>query len=181
MPLSLESKIEALLFWKAEPMSIKEISKFLEVEVGDVESSIETLKAALAGRGLGIVQNGGEIMLYTAPEASELIKKLTKEELAREVSKAGIEVLSLIIYRGPISKKDIDYIRGVNSSYIIRNLLVRGLIERVENGDSRSFVYQPTFEFLAHLGVSKKEELPDFETVQKDIAAFMANDIEKNG
>ncbi len=174
--MSLETEIEAILFWKGEPVGVKELAKFLDAEKSDVEAGIEALQNSLKGRGLALVRNGDEVMLYTAPEKSDLIKKLTKEELSREVSKAGVEVLSLVIYRGPISRRDIDYIRGVNSSYIIRNLMIRGLVEKADSKDARSFVYLPTFELLAHLGVSKKEDLPDFATVQKDIEGFMSQE-----
>lgn len=174
--MTLESKIEALLFWKGEPVKIKDIAKLLEVGAKEVETALATLEKSFEGRGISLTKNGAEVMLYTAPDASELIQKLTKEELSRDVSKAAVEVLSLIIYRGPIAKRDIDYIRGVNSSYIIRNLMVRGLIERSEGAGERSFTYQPTFELLAHLGVSKREDLPDFELVQKDLEAFMNED-----
>ncbi|MEK7390749.1 MAG: SMC-Scp complex subunit ScpB [Patescibacteria group bacterium] len=182
--MPLEAKIEAVLFWKGEPVNIKELAKFLGIEKETVESEIKGLQNSLEGRGLTIVQNGEEVMLYTAPETSELIKKLAHEEMVREISKAGVEVLSLVIYRGPIAKRDIDYVRGVNSSYIIRNLMVRGLIERLDSRDAGSFVYQPTFELLAHLGVSRKEDLPDFAAVQKDIETFMLNpdhEKENNG
>ncbi len=177
--MTLESKIEAVLFWKGEPVSEKELAKLFSVDASQITESLKNLEQSLSGRGLTLIRNGNgataEVMLYTASEAGEIIKELTKEELSRDITKAGVEVLSLIIYRGPIAKRDIDYIRGVNSSYILRNLLVRGLIERVESTDARSFVYQPTFELLAHLGVSKKEDLPDFATVEQDIASFMAS------
>jgi segregation and condensation protein B len=176
--MTLDQQIEAILFWKGEPMSTKELAAFLDVEKSLVEAEVAKLQENLkaANRGIALVKNGDEVMLYTAPEASELIKKLTKEELSREVSKAGVEVLSLILYRGPISRRDIDYIRGVNSSYIIRNLSVRGLIEKTETKDGRSTIYRPTFELLAHLGVSKVEDLPDFAQVQKDIESFMTQE-----
>jgi len=176
---TIETNIEAILFWKGEPVTIKEITKILDSDKATVEQGIETLKNSLTGRGITLVQNGDEVMLYTSPEKSELIKKLTKDELSREVSKAAVEVLSLIMYRGPISRRDIDYVRGVNSSFIIRNLLVRGLIERSEGKDARSFVYQPTFELLAHLGVSRKEDLPDFAAVQRDIEEFMKGETDQ--
>ncbi len=175
----LSSNIEAVLFWKGEAVSLKDLAHFFEIDVAAVETALNDLGNSLEHRGLSLVRNGDEVMLYTAPEASELIKKLTKEELAREVSKAGVEVLSLIMYRGPISKRDIDYIRGVNSNYIVRNLLVRGLIERVESRDNRSFIYQPTFELLAHLGISKKEDLPEYDIVQKDVETFTSAQADK--
>jgi segregation and condensation protein B len=171
--MSLESQIEAVLFWKGESVSKKELAKLLGSDVASVEKGLAELEKSLAGRGVSLVRNADEVMLYTSAESSELIKKISKEELSREISKAGIEVLSLIIYRGPISKREIDYVRGVNSNYIVRNLLVRGLIEKTEDSDGRSFMYRPTFDLLSHLGVEKREELPDFEKVQADIANFM--------
>jgi len=173
--MNLEAQIEAILFWKGEPSSSKELSKFLNVETTEVEVALRNLEISLQSRGLCLTRNGSEVMLYTAPEASELIKKLVKEESTRDISKAAVEVLSLVLYRGPISKREVDYIRGVNSSYIIRNLLVRGLVERVEAKDKGSFVYQTTFDLLSHLGITKKEDLPDFDSVQKDITEFTAN------
>ncbi len=171
--MSLESKIEALLFWKGEPVSMKELTHFFETDAVTIETSISALEKNLEGRGLVVVRNGDEFMLYTSPNANDIIKKLTKEELAQDLTKSATEVLSLVIYKGPISKRDIDYIRGVNSSYIVRNLMVRGLIERVESKDARSFMYKPTFELLAHVGITKIEELPEFGNIQNDLKNFM--------
>jgi len=182
--MSLESKIEAVLFWKAEPVSIKELAAFFETNEVEINTAILKLEENLVGRGLVVVKNNDQCSLYTSPEQSDVIKKITKEELSRDISRAGSEVLSLIIYRGQISKRDIDYLRGVNSGYIIRNLMVRGLIERIDTTDTRSFVYQPTFELLAHLGVTKREELPNFASVQGDLQSFMKNEVasgEENG
>jgi segregation and condensation protein B len=173
--MSLESKIEAILFWKGEAVSVSDLAKILGVEKEEISKAISQLSNTLSGRGISLVQNGEEVMLYTSPEHSELIKNLTKEELSRDISKAGVEVLSLIIYRGPITKTEIDYIRGVNSNYVVRNLQIRGLIQRVDSADSRSFMYQPTLELLAHLGISKKEDLADFERVNREIEAFMVS------
>lgn len=173
--MSLESKIEAVLFWKGESLTKKELAKILETDEDAIEKALADLETSLSNRGIILTRNGDSVMLYTAPACSDLIKKITKEEMSRDISKAGIEVLSLILYRGPISKREIDYVRGVNSNYIVRNLLIRGLIEKTEGADSRSYVYQPTLELFAHLGINKKENLPDFEKVQADIATFMTS------
>ena len=98
----------------------------------------------------------------------------TKEELSRDIGKAGLETLSIIIYRGPISRREIDYIRGVNSTFIIRNLLIRGLVEKVQaEKDQRSFLYKPTLELLSFLGVRNFEELPDYAAVRVELEKFM--------
>ena len=109
---------------------------------------------------------------------SSLIEKLTKEELMKDLGKAGLETLSIILYQGPLPRAEIDYIRGVNSQFILRNMLIRGLIEKVENpADRRSFLYKPTMQLLAHLGLSSTSSLPDFDVVRKNIEAFKAAEI----
>ena len=171
MPFS--AQLEALLFWKAEPVSLKKLATLLNTDTETVKTGLQELENALKGRGLTLVRTEDEIMLGTAKELSPLIEQLTKDELSRDLGKAGLETLSIILYQGPISRADVDYIRGVNSQFIVRNLLIRGLIERVDNPkDARSFLYKTTLDLLAHLGVSKIEELPEYEQVRKDIEGF---------
>jgi segregation and condensation protein B len=175
--MTLDAKIESILFWKAEPISISKIAKILEISEVEVKGAIETLEKNLQGRGLALVMKDDEVTLRTAPEMSGVIEKLTKEELSRDLGKAGLETLSIILYQGPISRKEIDYIRGVNSNFIVRNLLVRGLIEKVENPrDQRSFLYKPTFELLSFMGISKIEDLPEYATVKKELEVFSATE-----
>ena len=173
MELNLSAQIEALLFWKAEPISIKKISTILKKEEGDIKAAITELEGSLRGRGLTIVQAEDEVTLGTAKEVSHLIETLTKDELTKDLGKAGLETLSIILYQGPLSRAEIDYIRGVNSQFILRNLLVRGLIEKIENPqDQRSFLYKPTLELMSYLGVSKISDIPDYEAVRRDIENF---------
>ncbi len=172
-PLYLSSKLEAILFWKAEPVSMKKLGSLLGVGAKELRESLMELAVALKGRGLTLVQTDDDVMLGTAKEYSSLIEQLTKEELTRDLGKAGLETISIILYQGPVGRADIDYIRGVNSQFILRNLLIRGLVERVDNPtDSRSFLYKPTLDLLSHLGVSKIQDLPEFEQVRKDIESF---------
>lgn len=178
--MNIDSKLEALLFWKGEPMTKKKAVAALGCTEGELESAIAALTASLVTRGLRLMSVGDEIELRTAPEASEMVERLTKEELVRDLGKAGLETLAIILYQGPVRRSEIDYIRGVNSSFIVRNLLVRGLIERVtekegrEGGGGRGYSYRATMELLAHMGVSKVEELPEFAKVKADLAAFEA-------
>ncbi len=173
MKISLESQIEALLFWKAETLSIKKIASILEKDVNEIKEGIKKLRESLNGRGLTLIEWEDDVTLGTAKEVSGLIEKLNKEELSRDLGKAGLETMSIILYQGPISRADIDYIRGVNSQFILRNLLIRGLIERVDNPqDQRSFLYKPTLELMSYLGISKIEDIPEFEAVKRDIEIF---------
>ena len=119
--------------------------------------------------------------LTTITEASELIKQITKEELTKDLGKAALETLAIVLYQGPISRADIDYIRGVNSSFILRNLMIRGLIERMNNpNDPRGYLYRPTFELLSHLGITSVKELPEFDTVQENLTDFMRKNEEES-
>jgi len=183
---NLSEQIEAILFWKAEPVKLKKLAELLSLpNTGDsssidaVKTALLELESALKGRGLTLVQTDDEVMLGTAKEFSSLIEKLTKDELSRDLGKAGLETLSIILYQGPITRAEIDYIRGVNSQFIVRNLLIRGLVERVDNPkDARSFLYKTTLDLLSHLGISKVEDLPEYETVRKEIDAFKSNSVE---
>ena len=168
--LTLEAQIEAILFWKAEPLTIPELARVLARTEAEINQALETLTTKIADQGIALIHNNDEIMLGTSPQAGELIERLTKEELSREIGKAGLEPLTVILYRESVSRAEIDYIRGVNSSFILRNLLVRGLIDKISNpADARSFLYRPTFELLAWLGVKDPAELPDYQRVMTEL------------
>ncbi len=172
--MNITRKLEAILFFKGESITVKKLSTLLDVPEADVTVGIEALKAELSGRSLTIMTKDDEVLLTTAPEVSGLIEQLVKAELSRDLGKAGLETLSIILYKGPIARRDIDYIRGVNSQFIIRNLLVRGLIEKTSSEtDQRSFLYKPSFELLAHLGITAISELPEYEAVHHELENFM--------
>lgn len=183
--MTLESQIESILFWRAEPVTIFELAKILEVKEEDVEKAVQNLERDLAERGVRLAKKDDEIELRTAPEASSLIETLSKEELSKDLGRAGLETISIILYQGPISRRDIDYIRGVNSTFIIRNLLLRDLIEKVTDPkDERVFLYRPSLNLLSYMGVSKIENIPDYEKVRAEIESFWtksAQDQEKQG
>jgi segregation and condensation protein B len=171
--MDLDKKIEAILFWKGEPMKLKKLADMFSVSLDDIKFGINTLKENLEDRGVALIEKEDEVMLATAPEFSSIIEELTKEELSKDLGKASLETLSIVLYQGPIKRSEIDYIRGVNSQFILRNLLVRGLIEKITDPkDARTFVYKPSFELLAHLGVKSIEELPEYESVRTDIESF---------
>ena len=171
--MDIESQIEAVLFFKNEPVSLKELSKILDKDLNTVREAVRALENIYKDRGVVIVSNNEEVSLGTNPEASSLIEKLQKEELSRELGRAGLETLAIVLYRGPVARREIDHIRGVNSGFTMRTLLVRGLIERTE-GPGRGHIYKPTLKLLQYLGLRKVEELPEFETAFKKIEEFVA-------
>ena len=173
--MELDKQIEAVLFFRGEPVKIKKLAEWLEVREDTVKEALEILKQKLTNRGLVLLVKDDEAMLGTAPETSEIIEQITKEEFSKELGKASLETLAIVIYQGPISRPEIDYIRGVNSSFILRNLMVRGLVERVTKpDDSRSYLYKPTFDLLSFLGITEIEEMPEFADVKNKINNFVS-------
>ncbi|MBI3019810.1 MAG: SMC-Scp complex subunit ScpB [Parcubacteria group bacterium] len=183
--MSTESLIESLLFYRASSVRVEEIAHMLGKKTEEIENALSALEAALAERGVRLVRADDTLALATAPEAAHYIEGLRKEEFSGELGKATLETLTLILYRAPISKSEIDYIRGVDSSFSIRALLVRGLVTRRRNEKGvRGFVYAPTIDTLSYLGVSRVEELPEFGIVREEIEKFrqeFQRDAEQTG
>ncbi len=168
--MDLESKIEALLFFRGEATAISMLAHVLSEEEERVRHAIRNLKERLDDRGIVVLEKDDDVMLGTHPDAAHMIESVIKDELHKELGRAGLETLSIILYLGPIARSRIDFIRGVSSTFILRNLLMRGLIERVENpDDKRSFMYKPTFDLLSHLGVRSIHELPEFDDVRREL------------
>lgn len=171
--MTLDVKIEAVLFWKAEPVTISRLSQIFGVTEDEIKTALSALDEKLRDRGVALLFKDDEVSMRSAPTAGSLIESLAKEELTRDLGKAGLETLSVILYQGPLSRREIDYVRGVNSNFILRNLLVRGLVEKIDNPkDQRSFLYRPTFELLSFLGISKVEDLPQYIGVRQEIDTF---------
>lgn len=183
--LTLESKIEALLFFKGEPISSDEISVFLNEDKELIENSISELRAKKEKSGIVILEQSGKYTLGTHPELGPLFEEVRKEELSKDLSKASLETLSIILYKNGagehgVTRAEIDYIRGVNSSFILRNLLIRGLIQKnVDKNDSRRYIYEPTIDSLQFLGITRIEELPDYENVLGKLNNVLNNNKEE--
>src|ERR1035437_5471044 len=168
--MQIEQQIEAILFFKGEPVSRKKLSEILNVGQTEINEGLENLKENLKGRGVVLLEKENEITLGTAPELSKLIEDLQKEELNKDLSKASLETLSVVLYKNGATRAEIDYIRGVNSSFTLRALSVRGLVEKtVDEKDNRRYVYKPSFETLSFMGVKMVEELPDYAEVSGSI------------
>lgn len=172
---TLAQHIEALLFARGGATPKKDLAKRLGVSEMEIASAVLALQKSSGGRGIMLVDDGREVELRTAPEVSGKIEELRREELSREIGRAGLEVLSAIMYRGPLTRSEIDFIRGVNSSQTVRTLLMRGFVRKTENPrDERSFLYEPTTELLAHLGLAKVEDLPEYDATRAKLAELEA-------
>jgi segregation and condensation protein B len=173
---SLELKIEAILFFKGEPVSLKRLKDILKVSEEEIKEAVLNLKNNLEGRGIVLLDKEDEITLGTHPELSGLIEDLQKEELNKDLSKASLETLSILLYKNGATRAEIDYIRGVNSSFTLRALSVRGLVEKTTDvKDSRRIIYKPSFDLLSFMGVKSVDELPDWEQVNNSIEIAAKN------
>lgn len=167
----IQSIIESILFVSGEAVKKSKLAKILSEKMEVIEESLNALgeKYAQSQSGLSLLRKGEEIQLVSNPENVSYVESLVKNELQDSLSPAAMEVVSIIAYRGPISKAEIEQIRGVNCSYTLRNLLLRGLIERSDNPrDNRGYVYVISFDFLKKLGIDDVKKLPEYGTLSVD-------------
>ncbi len=168
---NLKSLIESLLFVSGEPLKIKKIAATAGVSAAEVKDAANLLREDLrtGKRGIQLIEKDDELQLVTSAENSKLMDEFLKNEMEQGLSRASLETLAIVAYRGPLARIEIEEIRGVNCSYSLRYLLLRGLIERLENpADSRSWHYQISFDFLKKLNLAKKEDLPRYEELKKN-------------
>lgn len=171
MSMTLSSKIESILFVSNRPLDTKTLSKILGETEENIKSACLELQAAKRESGVVLLNvNDNAFQLATNSENSELVTKFLNSDLREKLTDATVEVLTIIAYRQPISRSEIEAIRGVNSQYSIRHLLMRGLIEKAPaTSEARAMQYQVTTEFLQHLGIQNVKDLPSFEDLVANI------------
>ncbi len=176
----IENIIEAALFFSGGSLAVKDLSRMIGEPEERVREGIDSLTASLIGRGIRVVRERDSVALATAPAHHEMIEQVRRNELEGPLGRAGLETLAVIIFRGPLARSDVEYVRGVNCSTILRSLLIRGLIERIENpSDKRGFLYQATTELPAHLGVGQLSDIPGYADMRRDIdVIFESRDSE---
>lgn len=167
----LHSIIESVLFVSGEPIKKNKLAKIASEKIEVIEEALGLLqeKYLQQSSGLMLVTIGEEVQLVSKPDNLSFVENLVKSELQDSLSSSSLEVVSIIAYRGPISKAEIEQIRGVNCSYTLRNLLLRGLITRSDNPrDSRGYLYAISFDFLKKMGIEDVKKLPDYATLSVD-------------
>src|SRR3989339_337094 len=134
---SLKSKIESLLFISNTPFSLKKLADVTKTEIAQVKAAVDELIKEYTARagGMTIQRIGEKIQMSTQPDNAKLVKDYIKEETTGELSRAALETLTIVAYRGPITRAELEQIRGVNCAVILRHLLIRGLIDQVEDKD----------------------------------------------
>jgi len=169
--MALQSTIESILFIAGEPLSVQRLAKITGQPKAHVENALMALRTSYAApeRGIMLITKDDEVQLVTKAENAHPVQTFVTAETEGPLSQASLEVLSIIAYRGPIARHAIEAIRGVNCSFTLRALLLRGLIERTNNpSDSRSILYRVSFNFLKTLGVDQVEKLSEYDTLSKD-------------
>lgn len=150
-----------MLFAAGEALTKKQVANLLGISADELRDATDALRSRLSG--LALVETDEELELRTAADAADDVRALRESELSRDLGKASLETLAMILYRGGATRGEIDFVRGVNSAAAIRTLLLRGLIERIDDpADKRRAKYLATPEALSHLGVGKREELPRY-------------------
>ena len=175
--VTLEAKLEALLFLYGEPVRVQKLAEVLGVKEGEVSSAIDGLSAKLDdnSRGLHLVRSDERLQLTTKPSLNPLLSTIAQDELDSGLTPASMETLSIVAYLGPCRRSLVEHIRGVNSSFIMRSLLIRGLLERKSDPKrANAFVYQVSFDFLRHMGVGQVSELPEYEKY-RDFESLFTN------
>lgn len=160
--LSVEAQVESLLFVADGPVSVGQLAEALEVTPGQVERALADLAAAYEGRGLRLQRIGSRVQLTTTPEAAPYVERFLGLEARLRLSRAALETLAIVAYRQPITRPEIEGVRGVSSDSVLRTLLSVGLVEDVGRAPTvgRPILYGSTFEFLQHFGLSSLDELP---------------------
>ena len=148
----------------AKPVPLAQIAKTLGVSESDAKSAVGELLSKLntVSSGINLIDNAGRLSLATNPDFAEDVKKFAKDDLSGELTRPSLETLTIIAYRGPITKPEIEQIRGVNCSLILRNLLIRDMIIEEMDNNKLQPVYHVSETFLRHLGLASIEKLPSY-------------------
>ncbi len=174
--------LEACLFVSTKPVALTALAKLLAVSREEVAAAVAQLakERNVLTSGIHVLQIDDTVQLVSNPASADWVAKLAKEDMAPELTRPSLEALTIIAYRGPVTKPEIEAIRGVNCSLILRNLLMRGLIEERDDTQRLQPVYSLSAETLRLLGLHSKDELPDYATlhanahINKLLAAVMS-------
>ena len=166
--LALTALVESLLFVADEPVEIATLAQVLEVDMSAVEAALAELASDSLERGVRLQRKGQQVQLVTRPEAAGYVEKFLGLETSGKLSQAALETLSIIAYRQPCTRAQVELVRGVNCDGVLSTLLTKGLIEEAGRLDTvgHPFLYATTFDFLRHFGLKSLDDLPPLEPTQ---------------
>ncbi|PWH13380.1 MAG: SMC-Scp complex subunit ScpB [Ardenticatenia bacterium] len=165
--LPLSALVESLLFAAGAPVSLRQLAEALDCSLSEVETAVQALQEACRTRGVQVQRHGELLQLVTAPAAASYVERLLGLSGGTGLSPAALETLAIIAYKQPITRPEIEAIRGVNSDSVLRTLLSKGLIQEVGRLETvgRPILFGTTFEFLQYFGLGGLDELPPLEDV----------------
>lgn len=175
MTNEIKNQIVSLLFISHKPLEFKELVKLVGAEKDQVQKALTEVTQEYADQngGIQLIKTGSKYQFVTSPDSARVVEKFIKYEITGELTRPSLETLTIVAYRGPISKAELELIRGVNCSLILRNLLMRGLIEGQEDKERNIIMYKITTNFLKYLGIGQVEALPDYKKLNRN------NNLEK--
>jgi len=167
---SLKAKIESILFISNRPLIVKKLTDMTNSDSEKVKVAIKELMDEYNqnDKGIQIAKIGSKVQMITHQDNSKLVKDFIKDEITGDLTRPQLEALTIIAYRGPITKAELEQIRGVNCSLILRNLMIRGLIDEKHDKQKMTITYNITFDFLKFLGLNQQSDLPDYEKLSSD-------------
>ncbi len=178
LPLPLTAMVEALLFVSSEPVPVQQIADALNMKIDAIEQALTELRDGTEGvsRGLRLHRKGDKVQLTTHPECAPYIEKFLGLDLTSRLSKPALETLSIIAYQQPVTRAQIEQVRGVNCDGVLANLLNKGLIEEVGRLETagRPIQYGVTFAFLQHFGLRSLDDMPQLQPIEAAALEAMA-------
>lgn len=167
----LQNKIESILFVAGRPVKIGELEKTLGLGKTELLAVLQKIKTEWQNRGINLIEKDNKYQFVTAPQNGDIVGDFLNAELREKLTDAAIETLAIILYKQPVTRVEIESIRGVNSQYILRQLSIRGLVEKHSSSeDGRRLVYKTTLEFMKHMGITDLKQLPDFDELTKNVS-----------
>ena len=169
--LELKALIESLLFVADRPVTVEHLATALDVPVEEIEATLQALREEYQKRGIRIQHKGDRLQLVSAPEAGPHIERFLGLEISGRLSTAALEALSIVAYRQPVTRAQVEAIRGVHSDSVLRSLVRRGLIEEIGRVESvgRPILYGTSFEFLQQFGLQSMQDLPDWQELERTL------------
>jgi segregation and condensation protein B len=170
--MDLEALIESLLFVADRPVSVDDLATALETTTEEIEAALEALDASYQSRGIRLQRHNARLQLVSAPEAGTHIEKFLGLEISGRLSAASLETLSIVAYRQPVTRAQVEAIRGVNSDSVLRSLIRRGLLEEVGRAETvgHPILYGTTFEFLQQFGLQNVHDLPEWSDIEQTLS-----------
>ena len=168
--MEIKPLIESLLFVADEPVAVERLATAIGVRRGSVEEALRELNEEYEQRGLRLQRKGERVQIVTAPEAAPHIERFLDLDLSSRLSAPALETLAIVAYQQPVTRAQIEAVRGVSCDSVLRTLVSKGLIEEVGRLPQvgRPIIYGSTFEFLQYFGLDSLEELPPLDKEERD-------------